>query len=486
MVHNCEPIIIQGGMGAGVSGWQLARAVSQAGQLGVVSGTALDTILSRRLQLGDPGGHMRRALAQFPLPDMAERVLDRHFIRGGKSPDRPFRALPLLTQTPSQEQSELIVVANFVEVFLARDDHTGLVGINYLEKIQTPTLPSLFGAMIAGVHYVLMGAGIPTSIPGAMDELSVGNAVELSLKVEGADRGETFSLRFDPCAFTRDQIPWMERPKFLPIVASATLATMLARKSNGPVDGFVVEGPTAGGHNAPPRGQMQLNQRGEPIYGERDVVDLEAMRALKLPFWLAGTFGSPEHLVRALDAGAAGVQVGTAFAFCDESGLREDIKRRAVCLSRQGELDVLTDPVASPTGFPFKVLDFDCSLSDAQCYEDRQRHCDLGYLRQAYKQPDGSLGWRCPAEQIDSYLRKGGDLDDTVGRKCICNALLANVGLEQVRRGGELEMPLVTCGDDVKNIHRFLPDEDAVSYSAGDVVRHLLSLVDANKRALCG
>jgi len=38
------PTIIQGGMGAGVSGWRLAKAVAQCGQLGVVSGTALEMI----------------------------------------------------------------------------------------------------------------------------------------------------------------------------------------------------------------------------------------------------------------------------------------------------------------------------------------------------------------------------------------------------------------------------------------------------------
>ena len=57
------PVIIQGGMGVGVSNWRLANAVSSRGQLGVVSGTALDVVLARRLQDGDPGGHMRRALA---------------------------------------------------------------------------------------------------------------------------------------------------------------------------------------------------------------------------------------------------------------------------------------------------------------------------------------------------------------------------------------------------------------------------------------
>ncbi len=76
--HKLPPII-QGGMGIGVSGWRLARAVSQCGQLGVVSGTALDSVLVRRLQDGDFGGHLRRAMAMFPIPGIAADVLRRYF-----------------------------------------------------------------------------------------------------------------------------------------------------------------------------------------------------------------------------------------------------------------------------------------------------------------------------------------------------------------------------------------------------------------------
>ena len=118
------------------------------------------------------------------------------------------------------------------------------------------------------------------------------------------------------------------------------MATMLARKASGRVDGFVVEGPTAGGHNAPPRGKPQFNERGEPVYGDRDVVRLDAMRSLGIPFWLAGSYGSPARVVEALDVGAAGVQVGTAFAFCDESGLLPDIKQRVLQLGRDRRLSL--------------------------------------------------------------------------------------------------------------------------------------------------
>jgi nitronate monooxygenase len=470
-------------MGVAVSAWPLAKAVSLTGQLGVVSGTGLDVVLVRRLQLGDPGGHLRRAMTAFPFPEIAERIYARYFIDGGKSYDTPFAPRRMLDEEPTRQQCELIVVANFVEVFLAKEDHHGLIGINYLEKIQVPTLPSLFGAMLARVDYVLMGAGIPRSIPGVMDRLVQGEPVELPLNVEGADANDRFVTRFDPAAFGGEGHPWLDRPRFLAIVASDTLAVMLARKATGRVDGFVIEGPTAGGHNAPPRGAAQRNERGEPIYGQRDVPDLAAFRSLDRPFWLAGSYGTPQRVAEALEQGAAGVQVGTAFAYCNESGLDPDIRRRVLALSRQQAVDVRTDAEASPTGFPFKVVQLAGSMSDRESYEQRRRMCDLGYLRHAYKQADGAIGWRCPAESEDAYVRKGGRIEETQGRKCVCNGLLAAVGLGQSRSSGDHEKPLVTSGDDVCNLGRFLPTPQAASYSARDVVDHLLSGVRATQFA---
>src|SRR5215469_15279142 len=100
MMH---PRIIQGGMGAGVSNWRLARAVSLTGQLGVVSGTALASILTRRLQMGDPDKQMRRAMENFPIPGIAQRVLDEYFIPGGKKVDKPFKLTPMPHLKPGPE-----------------------------------------------------------------------------------------------------------------------------------------------------------------------------------------------------------------------------------------------------------------------------------------------------------------------------------------------------------------------------------------------
>jgi nitronate monooxygenase len=470
-----HPRIIQGGMGVGVSGWRLARAVSSLGQLGVAAGTALDVVLARRLQDGDPGGHVRRALSHFPFPRAAARILERYFLEGGKAADQPYRAMPMHSKTSPREVLELCVAGTFAEVFLAREGHGGHVGINFLEKIQLPVLPSLYGAMLAGVDYVLMGAGIPLKVPLVLDLFVNHESTTYPLNVTDSKGGDDTMLRFDPRELREEsaELPPLKRPFFLPIISSYTLALTLVRKANGRVDGFVVEGPTAGGHNAPPRGRLQLSTSGEPVYGERDVVDLAKLRELGLPFWLAGGHGTAEGLNEALAAGAAGIQVGTAFAFCDESGLDARYKELVLTMALAGTANVFTHPVASPTGFPFKVARVEGSLSEEEDYLLRTRVCDLGYLREAYRRDDATIGYRCPSEPAATWAAKGGAASDMDGRRCLCNALLANIGHAQIRSEGREEKPLLTSGDDLTEIGRFLP-EGASSYTAKDVVSNLL------------
>lgn len=469
------PQIIQGGMGAAVSSWRLAQAVSKLGQLGVVSGTALGEILARRLEDGDPGGEMRRALMAFPFRRMAERILEAHFIPGGKKPDVPYRTNAMLTANGNNRSTEeLCIAGNFTEVYLAREGHGNSVGINYLEKIQLPHLPSLYGAMLAGVSVVIMGAGIPLAVPGVLDALAEHRPTTYPLHVIGS--GEGIAMAFDPRAFheANSPVPVLTRPEFLPIVASSALAAILIRKSSGRISGFVIEGPTAGGHNAPPRGTMKLTPDGEPVYGPRDVVDLATMRELGYPFWLAGGYGSRERFQEALAQGAAGVQVGTAFALCVESGLIPEVRRALIAKALAGQAKIRTDPVVSPAGFPFKVAQLEGSLSEEGVYRSRKRVCDLGFLREVYRRPDGSIGYRCPAESEASFVAKGGAIEDTAGRACLCNALVANVGQPQRLRDGTYEPCLVTLGDDLVEVGRFCTKEKP-DYTAAHVIRVLLN-----------
>jgi nitronate monooxygenase len=469
------PKIIQGGMGVGVSNWRLANAVSKLGQLGVVSGTALDSLFVRRLADGDQGGHMRRGLDAFPFPEMARRIWEEHFIPGGKLAGSPYPVTPMHQRRDLRKVVELCIVSNFVEVFLAREGHRNPVGINFLEKVQMPHLSSIYGAMLAGVGYVLMGAGIPLHIPGVLDAFAMHNPAEYKLAVMGAATGQDTQMSLDPAEYAEGPLPILYRPRFLAIVSSNTLATTMLRRASGRVDGLVIESPTAGGHNAPPRGKLQLNAGGEPVYGERDQINIQDLRALGVPFWLAGGYGNARKLREALDQGAAGVQVGTAFAFSQESGLRPDLKNSLLAQAVIGTGEVFTDPLASPTGFPFKVAQLPGSYSDPEVAAVRTRVCDLGYLREPYVAPNGNIGYRCAAEPVANYVAKGGKVEETVGRKCLCNALLANIGHAQTRKDEAVEPPLVTVGDDLNTVVQFLAP-GRTTYSAADVVESLLSM----------
>ena len=469
------PTIIQGGMGAGVSNWSLARAVSKLGQLGVVAGTGLDQILSRRLQDGDQGGHVRRALEHFPFPKIARKILETHFRPEGRPAGAPYKTARMHVAGANLPAQALCVAANFVEVFLAREGHAGAVGVNFLEKIQMPHLPSLYGAMLAGAAVVIVGAGIPLEFPAAIAALAEHRPASYTLNVAGPRDAEPVRMTLDPAAFQEpgQSLPALERPAFLPIVSSATLATMLVRRIKDALAGFVIETSIAGGHNAPPRGQLQLTADGQPIYGPRDAIDLGAFRELGLPFWLAGGYGSREKLAEARAQGAAGVQVGTPFALCAESGLEPSLRHRLIAKALAGTAKVFTDPQASPTGFPFKVAELEGTLSDESVYRQRRRVCDLGFLREVYRKPDGTVGYRCAAEPEKAYLAKGGDPADLVGRKCLCNALVANIGMPQLLPDGTRELPLVTLGDDVAGLARFCP-AGQTDFTAADVVRTLL------------
>ncbi|MGE4266446.1 MAG: nitronate monooxygenase [Deferribacterales bacterium] len=462
--------ILQGGMGAGVSDWRLARAVGESGEIGVVSGTAMDVILTRRLQNGDKDGQMRKALAAFPIREIAERIVKTYFIEGGKDEKAPYKQIEMYTMTPSRELQELTVASNFCEVYLAKEGHSNPIGINLMEKVILPNLSSIYGAMLAGVDYIVMGAGIPREIPAVLDSFAKGENASLRLSVAGAEKDEDYRITFSPKEIMGEYLTELNRPKFYAIVSSNILATTMVKKTKPPVDGLVIEHNSAGGHNAPPRGGIELDAHGEPIYTEKDEVELEKVQSLGVPFWLGGSWGEPGKLKAAIAAGAQGIQVGTIFAMCRESGFVDSIKKAII----QHIPDVFTDPKASPTGFPFKVARIQDTLSELETYLKRPRICNLGYLRSLYKKADGSIGYRCAAEPVDSYLAKGGLKEETEGRKCLCNALVANIGLPTIYKNGYIEHYLITAGDTLKKIGDFIKD-GRDSISAAEIIEILRS-----------
>lgn len=461
-IEDISRPIIQGGMGVGVSGWRLANASARAGAIGIVSGTAAASLMVNALQKGDLGGHYRRALSYFPFPEIAEDVLRTYFVIDGST--KRFKELPMWSFNPPTILEAVTICANFAFVWLAKEGHENPIGINFLHEIKMPHMLSLMGAMLASVDLVVMGAGIPKDIPALIDSILVGG--EISYMVPVINHPDKFlPLAFNTVESFGRPMPKMGRPFFFPIVSSSVLADYLLKSCPGQIDGFIIETSAAGGHNAPPRGQLKLSDSGEPIYGERDQVKPEKFVEIGLPFWLAGSFGSPEGLKKAQGLGAFGVQVGTAFAFCEESGIDPELKNKGRKMIYNEELFVHTSPIASPTSFPFKLLSMPGTIFEKELYSSRVRNCSMGYLREAVWLNDKVI-FRCSAEPETTYTDKGGDINDTIGRMCLCNALSSTANARP------REMSVLTAGDDIASVRRIMKDEN-YSYSAEEVVKHL-------------
>jgi len=440
------PTIIQGGMGIAVSSWQLAKEVSKAGELGVISGTAIDSVVARRLQDGDSSGDIRRAMAAYPDQETIREIMDRFFMEGGRQEGKPYLDVPKLSIKGNLFSNKLLAVSSFVEVWLAKEGHDGIIGMNILEKIQLAIPAQLYGAMLANVDYILIGAGIPAQVPHLLNEISVGNKV--AMKVDVAETKDKHYLHFDPRTLGIDNFP-IKRPLFLAIVTSHALVAYLNKDEETKPDGYVIEYHVAGGHNAPPRAKNHVSDEGEAIYNELDTPNLEKIFASGSPFWLAGGYATPAKVKEAISFGAKGVQVGSLFALANESGFTAENRSSILTSLADPTMRVMTDASASPTGFPFKVIQNDQTLSNESLYAERTRICDLGYLRTMFQREKGGIGYRCPAEPLDNYEFKNGQVDQAQGSKCLCNALMADIGLGQSRPDGRTEISLLTFGSDL-------------------------------------
>lgn len=465
------PDLIQGGMGVGVSDWRLARSVAIAGEkfdrrvLGVVSGTGLPAIMVHRLQENDP--NTIRALNVFD-PAIAEEFIKEY--PPVHELDQRFKLAPkqeiLVTSKNSalkEKMNRLAVASAFVEIFLAKEGHQGKIGINILEKVQLMHLPTLLGAMMAGVDTVLVGAGIPHQIPQVIESFANNQAASYKLDVIGTS--EKFDMKLDP----KEYVPIgakLQKPKFYAIVSHHALAMRLNKTVN--VDGFVVEGPTAGGHNAPARSDA-VDGEGQPVYGEKDKPDFKKIMELGKPYWLAGSQSG--KLIEAQESGAAGIQVGTAFALSKESGLKKEYKEYLIRKIQNGSLGIMTSTTASPTGFPFQVVQVSGSLSNEEIYNGRERVCNLGGLVRLKEMENGELVGLCPAEPLLTYKKKGGDSKDTEGAICLCNGLASAVGYAQ-----EGEPPIFTLGKDVATVKILSTGSPNGSYSAEEVVAYEFSI----------
>jgi nitronate monooxygenase len=318
-------------------------------------------------------------------------------------------------------------------------------------------LPTLYGVLLATPAHLLIHHRHAPAVLARLADLCEGRAAGWGVPVAGAPEAEQPDCCFDPTQLTPTP-PRLPLPQVLVVGPTASALTAVAAETHETPAGFIR-------HPESP----------EDFPAEEE---LAALRTLGRPFWLSGHPATPEQFHAARQAGAAGLVVGTPFYYCAESELAAEWKQRVfegaeTDASAQGPARLDVEFVPSPTGFSVPVVKLEGTVGDPEQFARRERFCDVGFLRQLYRREDGSVGYRCPGETLASHLAKGGDPTRAQAQPCMCNGLLAALGLGQIRPGQGGEPPLLPAGEDLRALERFR-SRAAEAFTAADVVATLL------------
>lgn len=147
---------------------------------------------------------------------------------------------------------------------------------------------------------------------------------------------EKIDLIITGAGFSRDifKIGHESNTPILPIVSSARLAVTAEKLGATAV---VVEGKEAGGHLGTDRSIWEIFP--------------EVKKAVNLPVIAAGGIINGQELVRALKAGADGVQMATRFVFAEECNAAPAFKKR---YQEAKEKDIVL--ISSPVGMPGRAI----------------------------------------------------------------------------------------------------------------------------------
>jgi len=248
--------------------------------------------------------------------------------------------------------------------------HDGLLGVNIMCALTN------YGDMVRtsireGVDVIISGAGLPLDLPSYLREMS-------------------------------EEMKGEMKTKLVPIVSSGRAASILCRKWASKFDylpdGFVVEGPKAGGHLG-----FKAEQIEDPKYQlETIVTDVVAAvtpfrekHNKEIPVIAAGGVYSGEDIAKFLEMGASGVQMGTRFVATEECDADEQFKQ-AYVNAQKDDLTIIKSPVGLP-GRALKNAFLDAVSTGLKkpkkcvhkclhsCAEEKSPYCIAQALVNAYK-----------------------------------------------------------------------------------------------------
>lgn len=297
--------------------------------------------------------------------------------------------------------------AAYEEISLAKATG-GFAGINIMVALVRSYEDSVRAAIDSGADFIISGAGLPLNLPAIQPP------------------GET---------------------ALIPIVSSARALKLICKKWERlgyRPDAVVLEGPLAGGHlgfKLPEIGleSSRLESLLPPV---KDV----AMEHGDFPVIVAGGVYDHADILRFLEMGADGVQMGTRFLATEESSATVEYKQ-AVVNAKSADIIVAHDSFnspGSPCGLPFRIIKQSSMFVEAGA---RKPKCDKGYV---LTRDAGGKYTRCPARESSEHYF------------CICNGLLSSAGYNP-----EKEKPLYTVGTNASRIDEIVSVKDLMRELAG-------------------
>ena len=271
----------------------------------------------------------------------------------------------------------------------------GFSGINIMMALMRDYSDSVKGALDAGADIIISGAGLPLNLPA------------------------------------------IQPPKdtaLIPIVSSARALDIICKKWEKlgyRPDAVVLEGPLAGGHLGFRMDQIDLesNKLENLLPPVKDM----ARKFGDFPVIVAGGIYTHSDIVKFMEMGADGVQMGTRFLATEESSATDTYKQ-AVIRATDDDIVVAHRP-GSPCGLPFRVIK-QSPMYVSSLQRKRTPKCDKGYV--LMKDVDGKFAI-CPAkEDNENYF-------------CICNGLLSSSGYNP-----DKEEALYTVGSNASRVDKIL------------------------------
>lgn len=279
------------------------------------------------------------------------------------------------------------------EIRKARERMTqGLLGVNIMVAL-TNFADMVKTSIREGADVIFSGAGLPLDLPKYLREEFPG---------EMADKART---------------------RLVPIVSSGRAAAVLCKKwltkYDYLPDGFVVEGPKAGGHlGFRPEDLDQPEFQLEHILPEvvEAVKPFEQETGRRIPVIAAGGVYTGADIAKYLEMGASGVQMGTRFVATHECDADQAFKEAFVNAKRE---DITV--IKSPVGMPGRAIFNEFLLA----------------VREGRKKP-----FKCPFHCIKSC-------DFTTTPYCISQALVS-------AKKGILKHGFAFCGENAWRVDRIM------------------------------